>query len=207
MLPSQPKIFHGRESEVSEILQLFSLHCPRIAILGTGGIGKTTLARAIVHHQEISNRYKQYRAVVVCDSATDKLELAALIGAHLGLKPGKDLTKAVLAHLSASPPSLLVLDNLETVWEPVEYRGEIEGFLALLTDIDHLALVITMRGTERPAKVRWTRPFVLPLRPLEHAAAQQAFIEIADSCHDPADVDKYIIPVGDRENNFDLSRL
>jgi AAA+ ATPase superfamily predicted ATPase len=142
MLPSEPKIFHGREMELIEILKLFSQRAPRIAILGAGGIGKTSLARTVIHHMEIVLRYAQYRHFVACDSAANKVELVALVGAHLGLKPGKDLTQAVVTHFSSSPPSLLILDNLETVWEPSELRPEIDEFLSLLTDVDHLALIV-----------------------------------------------------------------
>jgi hypothetical protein len=37
----------------------------------------------------------------------------------------------------------MVLDNLETAWEPMSSRGEVEGFLSLLTDIGHFALVVS----------------------------------------------------------------
>jgi hypothetical protein len=37
-----------------------------------------------------------------------------------------------------------------------------------------------MRGAERPAKVKWTRPFLPPLEPLDPSASRQTFIEIAD---------------------------
>jgi Cdc6-like AAA superfamily ATPase len=144
MLPSEPKIFHGRESELFDILQLLKMKAPRIAILGTGGMGKTSLARAVLHHAEVSAQYTQHRYFVACDSATSKVELAALIGAHLGLRPGKDLTQAVCQYFTTGPPSLLVLDNLETVWEPVECRGDIEEFLSLLTDVQHLSLVVSV---------------------------------------------------------------
>ncbi|KAJ7038964.1 hypothetical protein C8F04DRAFT_997529, partial [Mycena alexandri] len=132
MLPAEPQIFYGRESELTDILGLFNQGTPRIAILGAGGMGKTSLAKVVLHHQEITIKYQGNRFFVQADSASSKVELAGLIGAHLGLKPGKDLTQAVLQYFHISPPSLLVLDNLETVWEPVESRNQIEEFLSLL---------------------------------------------------------------------------
>ncbi|KAJ7620506.1 hypothetical protein DFH06DRAFT_1306113 [Mycena polygramma] len=192
MLPSEPQILHGRDTEILEICQLFNQATPRIAILGAGGMGKTTVATATLHHTEITSRFEQHRYFVACDSAATKIELAALIGAHLGLKPGKDLTRAVAQHLSNGPPSLLILDNLETVWEPMESRHGVEEFLSLLTDVKHLALIITMRGAERPAKVAWTHPFLPPLHPLEEDAARQTFIDIADDMHNGEEVNKVL---------------
>ncbi|KAJ7749994.1 P-loop containing nucleoside triphosphate hydrolase protein, partial [Mycena metata] len=183
MLPAEPKIFHGRDSELVDILKLFRQGTPRIAILGAGGMGKTSLARIVVHHEEITTKYHGNRFFVTCDTASSKPELAGLIGAHIGLRLGEDLTRAVLQHFRSSPPSLLILDNLETVWEATKSRKEIEEFLSLLTDINSLALVITMRGAERPSKVQWTRPFLLPLPPLAQDAARKMFIDITDDKH------------------------
>ncbi|KAJ7839136.1 hypothetical protein B0H14DRAFT_3140846 [Mycena olivaceomarginata] len=192
MLPSEPKIFHGRDSEVSDILDLFKVKTPRISILGVGGMGKSSLARVLLHHSTITAMYRQNRFFVGCNSATTKLELVSLIGTHIGLKPGKDPIQAVLKHLSNNPPSLLILDELEMLWESTESRGDIEELLSLLTDINHLALIITMRGAERPAKVKWTRPFPLPLKPLDQEAARLTFTDIADDKHDLDEVDKIL---------------
>ncbi|KAJ7136258.1 P-loop containing nucleoside triphosphate hydrolase protein, partial [Mycena filopes] len=191
-LPASTQIFHGRESELADILKLFNQGHPRIAILGAGGMGKTSLAKAVLHEETIAGRYTQYRFFIPCDKAGSTAELASLIGAHLGLKPGRDITRAVHQHLGQIPPSLLVLDNLETLWEPVELRKEIEEFLSLLTDINILSLMVTMRGAERPSKVQWTRPFLLPLRPLAPHAAQKVFLDIADDGHLPEEINQVL---------------
>ncbi|KAJ6596254.1 hypothetical protein DFH09DRAFT_1272770 [Mycena vulgaris] len=204
LLPSEPKIFHGRESEVSDILSLFHQEPPRIAILGAGGMGKTSLARAVLHHVEIASRYDQHRFFIACDAVSTKSELVALIGIHLGIKPDKDLTRNILRHLSSSPASLLILDNLETSWELLESRRDIEGLLSLLADIHHLALIITMRGAERPGNVRWTRPFLPPLEPLSQDAARQTFIDIAEDIHDSSEIDRVLSLTGNMPLAIDL---
>ncbi|KAJ7657754.1 hypothetical protein DFH06DRAFT_453855 [Mycena polygramma] len=192
LLPSEPQIFRGRESELVDVLRVFSQGTPRIAILGAGGMGKTSLARIILHHPEITSRYNQHRYFVACDSATTKVEVAALIGSHLALKLRNDLARPVISHFSTAPPTLLILDNLETSWEAIESRAEIEEFLSLLADIIHLALIITMRGAERPAKVKWTRPFLSPLKPLALDAAREVVIDITDDGHDMAAIDRVL---------------
>ncbi|KAJ7083777.1 hypothetical protein C8R44DRAFT_53211 [Mycena epipterygia] len=191
LLPAQPKIFHGRQSELEVILKSLAQESAHIAILGPGGIGKTSLARAALHHPDIVAKY-EHRFFVAADAVTTSIELAALTGSHLGLKPGNDLTKAVVQSLSKGPSCLLVLDNLETSWEPIQSCVGVEEFLSLLTDIPHLALIITMRGAERPAKVRWTHPFLEPLKPLSDEAARQTFIDIADDFYDSKEIDQVL---------------
>ncbi|KAF8196258.1 hypothetical protein K438DRAFT_2122327 [Mycena galopus ATCC 62051] len=191
MLPSKPKIFHGRKDEMNHILKLLTQQSPRIAILGGGGMGKTSVARAVLHHSDISSKF-ELRFFVSAEAATTSVELAALVGLHLGLNPGKDITKAVIQYFSKEKACLLILDNLETVWEPIKSRDGIEEFLSLLTGIEHLALMITMRGAERPAKVQWSHPFLLPLQPLSNDAARQTFIEITDKSNTIQEMDQLL---------------
>jgi hypothetical protein len=106
-------------------------------------MGKTSLAKAILHHTEINSKYNQHRFFIACDTAATQVELAALIGSHLGVKPGKNLTHPVIQRFTTQPPGLLILDNLESLWEPAESRGDIEEFLSLLAGVDHLALVVS----------------------------------------------------------------
>ncbi|KAJ7828472.1 P-loop containing nucleoside triphosphate hydrolase protein, partial [Mycena olivaceomarginata] len=192
LLPARPKIFHGRESELNSIIKILNRYpAARIAILGAGGMGKTSLARAVIHHPEISTKFGD-RFFVSADSATSAVDLAALIGLHVGMNPGKDLTKAIVQYFAQKISGLLILDNLETVWEPIQSRAGVEEFLSLLTEVDHLALVITMRGAERPAKVHWSHPFLLPLQPLSDEAAHQTFIDITDDSHTSEDINQLL---------------
>ncbi|KAJ6529247.1 hypothetical protein B0H19DRAFT_1083006 [Mycena capillaripes] len=53
-----------------------------------------------------------------------------------------------------------------------------------------------MRGAERPAKIQWTRQFLPPLEPLSQDASQKTFIDIADSNHMPAEIDRILALAG-----------
>ncbi|KAK7006205.1 AAA domain-containing protein [Favolaschia claudopus] len=183
LLPATPKIFHGRDSELMKVVDMLSQSVPRIVILGPGGMGKTSLAMASLHHDQVVGKYPA-RYFVSCDSAYTADALVATVASNLGVEPSRGLAKAVVRRLSEGPSCLMILDNFETSWEPVENRSSVEEFLSLLADIPHLALLITMRGAERPEKVQWSRPFLRPLTPLTQLAARQTFIDVADDVDD-----------------------
>ncbi|KAJ6492106.1 P-loop containing nucleoside triphosphate hydrolase protein, partial [Mycena sanguinolenta] len=188
-LPSKPKIFYGRETELEDIMKmLLNQQSPRISILGGGGMGKTSLARAALHHPETLTRFKE-RFLVSAEPATTSVELAALIGLHVALDPGKDLTKAVIQYFTRESSCLLILDNLETVWDPIQSRSEVEELLSLLTEVQHLGLIV---WAERPGRVQWTHPFLPPLQPLSNNAAQQIFMDITDNGHSIEDINQLL---------------
>ncbi|KAJ7119161.1 hypothetical protein C8R44DRAFT_790175 [Mycena epipterygia] len=179
LLPASPQIFHGRDQELKDAVIGLLSEPARVAILGMGGIGKTALATAALYDPRVMEKYP-HRHFVSCESASNAAALVILIGSHLGIEPSASLTKAITRYFSESGPSILVLDNFETPWESPETRPDVEEFLSLLAGIPHLALLLTMRGAERPAKVKWTRPFLIPLEPLSLSAARQTFVTIAD---------------------------
>ncbi|KAJ7239117.1 P-loop containing nucleoside triphosphate hydrolase protein, partial [Mycena rebaudengoi] len=185
--PASPKIFHGRESELQDVVNVLLQKSAHIAILGAGGMGKTSLAIAALHDPQVVAKYS-HRYFVPCHSSPTCNELAVTIADHIGVEKGSNMAKKIAHYFAHVPPSLLVLDNLETPWESFSSRSEVEEFLSLLTDVPHLGLMITLRGAERPNKVKWTRPFLAPLKPLSYVAAWQTFIEVADDDHDDAGI-------------------
>ncbi|KAJ7244222.1 hypothetical protein C8J57DRAFT_1525080 [Mycena rebaudengoi] len=155
------------------------------------GHGKTSLATAAPHNPQVEAKYS-HRYFVPCHLSPTFTELTVTITDHIGLEKGPNMAKKVAHYFAHAPPSLLVLDNLETPWEAPSARSEVEEFLSLLTDVPHLGLMITLRGSEQPSKVRWGRPFLAPLEPLSNDAAQQTFIEVADDNHEDGSIKKLL---------------
>ena len=78
--PVAPEIFFGRDDIVFDCASLIARNeQTKVAILGTGGIGKTSTALHILHHQDVVDRYDNRRYFVGCDAATSAESLATLI--------------------------------------------------------------------------------------------------------------------------------
>ncbi|KAJ7256599.1 hypothetical protein C8J57DRAFT_960791, partial [Mycena rebaudengoi] len=189
--PPCPQIFHGHEAELQYVVNILIQDSARIAILGAGGMGKTSLATTALHNQQVEAKYS-HRYFVPCHSSPTCTELVATIADHIGLEKGSNLRNRVAHYFANAPPSLLVLDNLETCWESLASRSQVEEFLSLLTDVLHFGLMVTLRGAEHPSKVKWTRPFLAPLEPLSNVAARQTFIEVADDGHDATSIEELL---------------
>jgi len=174
-LPQRPSCF-GRDEQIEDIIEGFREEARRpILILGSPGIGKSTLALAALHDARAISRFGERRCFVRCDGAQPRRELAAEIARHLGLAPGPAEAEPAVFHFLGAGPTALVLDNAETPWwgEP----GPVEDLLMLLAGIPTVALVVTLRGGERPGRVQWRPP--TELRPLALAAAREAFLNVA----------------------------
>jgi hypothetical protein len=140
-VPAPVQVFHGRESELKDIVAALMQGPARVAIMGPGGMGKTTLVLAALHHPDVESRYP-HRYFVSCESATGDAELISIVGSHLGLEQSGQLSNAICGYFRDMGPSILVLDNMETPWEPLSNRKKVEGFLSLLGDVQHLALFV-----------------------------------------------------------------
>ena len=183
--PTTPQIFFGRDAELAQIVQMITTNIgsrpARIAILGPGGYGKTTLAHAVLTVDVIREHFGGARYFVPCESVTSSGALLTELGKSLGVvSSGSDaLWSRVLATLT-STESIICFDNFESPWDqPAETKHTVEELLSRVTELHRVTVLITMRGAERPAQTQWTQPFLKPLETLDHDAAKEIWQAIA----------------------------
>ncbi len=180
-----PSYCFGREEEVESLVAAMCAQNPSpIAVLGPPGAGKTTVTLVALRHPRVAAHFGDRRYFVHCVAATSRgLLLNALAMAlQLELAPSieaTDLEERILAHLAGSP-ALLVFDNAETPWE----NGS-SGFESLVSDLatglPGLAIVASLRGSERPIGPAWRDPISLGL--LAPEPARRTFLAVAGEAY------------------------
>ncbi len=114
-----PPHFLGREADVGKILDALRTAPGPAAILvhGVPGIGKTTVTQAVANHPEMLERFGDgNRWFARLENAETAEKMKDAIVRALGRDPARGLD-AALNSLTGSG-GLLVLDNLETPWDP-----------------------------------------------------------------------------------------
>ncbi|KAH9034092.1 hypothetical protein EDB85DRAFT_1033912 [Lactarius pseudohatsudake] len=195
--PILPQVFFGRSEELKTIVDLiFSATSPvHIAIIGPGGIGKTTLAHAVLTDERVASRFADSRYLVPCEPLTSRDALLVALANSLSLlQPGTTsdsysvgLEPRVLSALG-SEKCILCLDNFESPWDqPGPSRGAVEMLLADITALPSVTVLITMRGGERPKGTAWTLPMLPPLTNFPRDAAKRTWESLAGTCDEWAE--------------------
>lgn len=113
-------------------------------------MGKTSTALTILHHKEVQFIFGERCYFVSCEAVTSNSLLLQAILQVLGVQMGSKEDPLFILHqalMIQSRPLLLVLDNFETPWDEAEDQTKVESVLSRIAALDHVTLMVTMRGT------------------------------------------------------------
>ncbi|KAG6906710.1 hypothetical protein DXG01_012476 [Tephrocybe rancida] len=173
-LPARPRVFFGRDDLVHDVVQHL-LECRDVALIGTGGMGKSCIACAVLNDDYLIVKFQKHRFFIHFDDMDPaQITFATFldrIARALGFKTSVNTHNLITKALSASD-TLLVLDNAETFLDAAVDAGRIADAIDGFGARANVAILLTTRINVLPPNLIWIR---LQVPGLGETAACDAF--------------------------------
>ena len=175
--PPPPGACFGRDILIEEIVGLAENLKP-IALIGGGGIGKTSVALTVLHHDQVKDLFGNNRGFIRCDQfPASRAHFLARLSKVIGAGVESPETLIALRPFLSSHKIFIILDNAESILDPQGTNAqEIYAVVDELCRFKTICLLITSRITTVPRHCK--RP-VIPALSLE--AASNIFYNIYDN--------------------------
>ncbi|THU89115.1 hypothetical protein K435DRAFT_841953 [Dendrothele bispora CBS 962.96] len=159
--PALPFVFKGREVLVKQGVDILCQPSFRfLAIMGAGGMGKTSLALHIMNSALVKDRFAERRYFIPCELFEDAESLIQGI-VHvmkLSTQENKSKHEVLFDNLGAVQGDLLIVfDNFETPWNHGNSRINIKNLLEKIAWHETVSLMVTMRGSDGPGDIPWEK--------------------------------------------------
>ena len=116
-----------------------------IVLSGAVGIGKTTIALTILHHDRVKTKFGDSRYFMRCDNLANLESFLERLCDAIGFLPTKS-GEQLRPHLARRPPLLLVLDGVECVLDPLAVESkEIATTIEEISQYRRVCLIATSR--------------------------------------------------------------
>jgi tetratricopeptide (TPR) repeat protein len=158
--PDRTKVY-GRDHHIAKLLDEITNGINYFLIVGPPGVGKSTVGAALLYHKRSKERFNNrrhwacFKDVTTIDDFFNVLCNALCMNADTSssgitstppFTSPDDRLRALTGGLQTSTaPRLLILDDLDSVWEG--QRILLESALQQLTAIVHLTIIVTMQGS------------------------------------------------------------
>ncbi|KAG1874963.1 hypothetical protein F4604DRAFT_1680820 [Suillus subluteus] len=178
--PSRPAMLYGRDGLVAELTNLV-VNDEHLALIGPGGMGKSSVAKAIINELLIMEKFANQRFFATYDGLdpstitfrTFMTRFARALGIEI---TGSDPVRQISTFLR-SASALIVLDNAETFEEASasSVPGYISQAIAEMANIPGVILILMSCSRRNAPNVQW---ITKDIPPLDLGSAQAAFFQI-----------------------------